>query len=318
MAADELLKEGEAVKKDATEKVRIIQPPDMIRNANDLEVYKKRLRRWSRLSSLSPQVQFDLVLNSMEVTHPLCNKLEEEIGDSDEAAIRGIEVLLSKLDKIYGREEEIEVFKNYKAFEDKVRKEGQDLLEYINEWETLYNKLKAKGDTLSDRILAFKLIVSCNLDETEHKLVFREAKSKDNSGKVYENTKTAIKMFYNAGVLKTMKESSTRVITGLTNSGTTNATLASSAAVQGWKAPVKSRNGDLNRPYPKWFKCKYCRCKCTPPFKKCECPCSQHKSTDCPNKESKEKDNVNNQCLAETLRVNNILITSDVVSTYFN
>ena len=93
------------------------------------------------------------------------------------------------------------------------------------------------------------------------------------------------------------------------NSETTNATLASLAAAQGWKAPVKSRNGDLNRPYPKWFKCKYCRCKCTPPFKKCECPCSQHKATDCPNKESTEKDNVNKQCLAETLRVNNILIT---------
>ena len=108
MATDELLKEGEAVEKDATEKVRNLQPPDMISNANDLEIYKKRLRRWSRLSSLSPQVQFDLVLNSIEVTHPLCNKLEEEIGDSNEAATRGIEVLLSKLDEIYGREEEID------------------------------------------------------------------------------------------------------------------------------------------------------------------------------------------------------------------
>ena len=195
MATDELLKEGEAVEKDATEKVRNLQPPDMISNANDLEIYKKRLRRWSRLSSLSPQVQFDLVLNSIEVTHPLCNKLEEEIGDSNEAATRGIEVLLSKLDEIYGREEEIDAFKNYVEFEEKVRKEGQDLLEYINEWETLYNRLKAKGDSLSDRILAFKLIVSCNLDETEHKLVFREAKSKENNGKVYENTRTAIKMF---------------------------------------------------------------------------------------------------------------------------
>ena len=116
MAADELLKDGEAVEKDATEKVRNLQPPDMISNANDLEIYKKRLRRWSRLSSLSPQVQFDLVLNSIEVTHPLCNKLEEEIGDSNEAATRGIEVLLSKLDEIYGREEEIDAFKNYKEF----------------------------------------------------------------------------------------------------------------------------------------------------------------------------------------------------------
>ena len=125
-------------------------------------------------------------------------------------------------------------------------------------------------------------------------------------------------MFYNAGVLKTMKDPKILKSTGLSNNETISEALASTLATQGWKAPTKSRNHDANLPYPKWFKCKFCRCKFTPPFKKCECPCSRHKSRDCPNKESKEKDNVNNQCLAETLRVNNILIASDVVSTYFN
>ena len=138
-----------------------------------------------------------------------------------------------------------------KGREDKVRKEGQDLIEYINEWETLYNKLKSKGDTLSDRILAFKLIVSCNLDETEHKLVFREAKSKENDGKVYENTKKAIKMFYNAGTLKTMKES--KILASNGNDEKISDALANTLTAQGWKAP-KTRNHEPSLPYTKWFK----------------------------------------------------------------
>ena len=76
--------------------------------------------------------------------------------------------------------------------------ENQDLIEFVNEWKILYNELKIKGDTLSDRILAFELIVAFNLDKTDHKLVFRETKSKENNGEVYKNTKRAIRMFYNA------------------------------------------------------------------------------------------------------------------------
>ena len=67
-------------------------------------------------------------------------------------------MILSKLEEIYGKEEEIDAFKNYKIFKSKTRMESQDLIEFVNEWETLYNKLKLKGDTLSDRILPPKFL----------------------------------------------------------------------------------------------------------------------------------------------------------------
>ena len=87
--------------KDETfEKVKNLQPPDMIKKEEDFDIYKKRLKRWSRLSSLSPQTQFDLILNSMNLSHPLCSKLEEEIGDSEDAATKGVDVILSKLEEM--------------------------------------------------------------------------------------------------------------------------------------------------------------------------------------------------------------------------
>ena len=44
------------------EKILNLKPPDMIKDGNDLDVYKSRLHRWSRLSNLTPQSQFDLVI----------------------------------------------------------------------------------------------------------------------------------------------------------------------------------------------------------------------------------------------------------------
>ena len=162
------------------------------------------MRRWSRLSNLSHQLQFDLILTQIPTSNPLNEKLEEEIGESTEAATKGVEVILDKLKEWFGKEEDIDAFVNYKDFEEKSQGKTQDLLQFVNEWETLYNKCKAKDDTISDRVLAFKLMVACNLSEMDHKLVFREARSKEKDGKVFERTKAAIRMFYNAGHLKTL------------------------------------------------------------------------------------------------------------------
>ena len=173
--------------------IKNLKPPDMITDASQFTLYEKRLRRWSRLSSkLSHQTQFDLILTSIPIDNPLCEKLEGEIGESTEAEEKGIDVFIDKLHEWFGKEEDIDAFVNYKECEHKSRDINQDLVEFVNEWELLYNKCKARDDTISDRVLAFKLIVSYKLTEMDHKLVFREAKSHVKDGKVFERTKQAI------------------------------------------------------------------------------------------------------------------------------
>ena len=131
-----------------TETIKNLKPPDMIADASQFPLYEKRLKRWSRLSSsLSLQTQFDVILSSVPINNPLCEKLEEEIGDSTQAKDKGIEVILDKLREWFGKEEDIDAFVNYKEFECKARENNQDLLEFVNEWESLYNKCKARGDT---------------------------------------------------------------------------------------------------------------------------------------------------------------------------
>ena len=75
-------------------KVENMQPPDMIRNVKDFHKCKERLLQWSRMCYLSPQVQFDVVMNSIDVSHPLHDRLEYEIGNSNEDDTHGVSVIL--------------------------------------------------------------------------------------------------------------------------------------------------------------------------------------------------------------------------------
>ena len=132
-----------------SEKISNLKPREMIKNASDYDVYKRKLQRWSTLSSLNPQSQFDLVMNSIDFSNELCEKLERGIGDSDEAKTKGVEVILDKLKEWHWKEEEIDAFRNYKEFQEKRRVNDQDLVEFVNEWESAYKKCKDRGYTFS-------------------------------------------------------------------------------------------------------------------------------------------------------------------------
>ena len=84
---------------------------------------------------------------------------------------------------------DIDAFKSYKKFEEKVRGSDEDLLEFLNEWEFLYNR---SGVIIYDRTLAFKLISACNLTETNQNFVIIEAKTNFIDGHVFDRTKTVI------------------------------------------------------------------------------------------------------------------------------
>ena len=152
--------------------------------------------------------------------------------------------IYTKLREWFRKEEDIDAFVNYKEFEHKSRDTNQDLVEFVNEWELLYNKCKARDNTISDRVLAFKLIVSCKLTEMDHKLVFREAKSHVKDGKVFEGTKQAIRMFYNAGSLKTLNESNVLISERNRNidEDLDDENVRKTLIAKGWKAPKRKAN----------------------------------------------------------------------------
>ena len=76
----------------------------MITDPSQFTLYEKKLKRWSRLSPLPHQLQFDLILTEIPATNPLNEKLEEEIGESTEAATKGVDVILDKIQEWFAKE----------------------------------------------------------------------------------------------------------------------------------------------------------------------------------------------------------------------
>ena len=74
-----------------------IPPPDMITVSSQLSLYRKKLKCWSRLSTLDHQSQFDFIMGSISHSNPFHDKLFQEIGESKEAATRGVDIILDKL-----------------------------------------------------------------------------------------------------------------------------------------------------------------------------------------------------------------------------
>ena len=110
--------------------IRNLKPPTMITDPSQFPLYEKKMKRWSRLCPLSPQLQFDLILTEIPTSNPLNEKLEEEIGESTEAATTGVSVILDKLREWFGKED-IDAFVNYKEFEGKTQSHNQDLLQVM-------------------------------------------------------------------------------------------------------------------------------------------------------------------------------------------
>ena len=130
MAGDKVDDSDDAKKneEETSGKVCNVKPPEMIKDGVNFDVYKQRLERWSRLSGLNPQTQFDLVMTYIDPSNELGMKLEREIGNSKLAKTEGVKVLLDKLEEWFGKEEEVDAFKDYKEFEEKRRTNNQDIL----------------------------------------------------------------------------------------------------------------------------------------------------------------------------------------------
>ena len=80
-----------------------------------------------RLSSLSKQRQLNLILSRVSTSNPLCEKLEEEIGESLDAKEKGFNVIKDKHKEWFGKQEDIDVFLHYQEFECKIGNQAKIL-----------------------------------------------------------------------------------------------------------------------------------------------------------------------------------------------
>ena len=145
-----------------------IKPPDLFVVKEDLPQYERKLKRWSWVSGVPPEQQGDIILSHSSQTNPsLQDRLDREIGDELQDNKDGVDLILSTLKQWFGINKGVDLMKVFNEFVNTQRKVGQNLHDYVAEFEARYNQLEKLGEKLSSRLLALFLLKHANLTDTE-------------------------------------------------------------------------------------------------------------------------------------------------------
>ena len=98
---------------------------------------------------------------------------QEAVLELDEALITsddGVKHITKRLDSLFKKNELLKKYEALEAFENYKRSNSTSVQEFLNEFTQRYNKTKSYGTTMSEDILAYRLLKSANLSEQNEQL----------------------------------------------------------------------------------------------------------------------------------------------------
>ena len=162
--------------------------PPTFEKGQDYAKWIKKLKIWRKLTSLEANKQGPAVLFA------LFEEAQDAVLELDESKIAhasGVENIIECLDKLYLQDKTQTAFDALEAFEGYKRPTELSISEYCNEFEKRWNKAKSYGTTMSDDVLAYRLLKSANLPESQQQL------AKATIGELkYDNMKTQLKKIH--------------------------------------------------------------------------------------------------------------------------
>ena len=129
--------------------------------------WKKKIHIWSSFTSLEKEKQGAAVLLTLEgAAEEAALELDVSVINSND----GLKSIIQQLDKLYLKDKTLEKFQALEAFDSYQRKPETSIHEHIHNFDKLYFKLKSHGTTISEDLLAYKLLKSANLSPADEKL----------------------------------------------------------------------------------------------------------------------------------------------------
>ena len=127
----------------------------------------KALSIWVKFTDLEKKKQGPAVFLSLE------GEAQEAVLELDEALITsddGVKHITKRLDGLFKKDELLKKYEALEAFESYKRSSSTSMQEFLNELTRRYNKTKSYGTTMSEDILAYRLLKSANLSEQHEQL----------------------------------------------------------------------------------------------------------------------------------------------------
>ena len=154
--SDQLLESNETLK--MAEK---LVTPTFCSGINVYETFKKELDVWKKITKIPKKEQALHVLLNLPGKEKDPLGIKEKILEQDLELLSqedGLEQLKTYMDKYLAKDEISYAWNFFQDFEDCFRTEDETYVQYINKFDSLYQRLKTRGMVLPEMILAFKLI----------------------------------------------------------------------------------------------------------------------------------------------------------------
>ena len=278
-------------------------PPSFVSDMKTYEEYREDLQRWSRITSVEKKLQAEVIVYSLD-GHPshIKDKIVTKIGKNLVGAEDGIKQLTEFLDSIYGKDGMADIWERYKAFSTNSRKPTEDIVDFLPNWEMLYQKLKTSGCEYTDTILGLKLLEDAKLNDMDTKLVLTgvDYESAKSNKDLLQQIKNSLKKFTGRSLVSSGNREELAVT--VKAEPTFLSEMEEVFIAKGWKPPVKSRRRSRSMSPPRnanykgrknrfWednkpLKCFICKCQ---HVAQCNCPCVYHLADSCPDRRSRRE-----------------------------
>ena len=129
--------------------------------------WKKKISIWDKFTTLEDAKKGAAVLHTLE---GLAEEAVLELNDTKINAADGLKNVIERLDRLYLKDTTLDKFQALEAFDSYTRPPTTSKQEHIHQFDKLYFKLHSHGTTISEDLLAYKLLKSANLSPQDEKI----------------------------------------------------------------------------------------------------------------------------------------------------
>ena len=161
----------------------------VLADGGDFDSWLRDVGLWQCVKDLKPKKQAPILCLSLEGQARQCCSV---IPVKDLNSNNGVDILIKKLESMYKKDEVQMAFGYYEDLEEFHRPAEMSVVDYINEFDRRYSKIKSMKMELPDGVLAYRLLKSANLSE-ERQMLCRATIGQ----LTFENMKKQIKAIFN-------------------------------------------------------------------------------------------------------------------------
>lgn len=166
--------------------------PPKLEDGSSYENWRKDVEIWCKLTEIAKKKQALAIHLSLSGRARVATS---EIEVSDLEGDNGVETILKKLDDLFLVDKGRRQFTAFQELYNMRRPNEGKVREFMSEFEHTYYKFTKQGMTLPDSVMAFMLLASCNLSETQQQLVMSAI-----SEVTFQNMKSALTRIFHQEV----------------------------------------------------------------------------------------------------------------------